>query len=66
LFNLYFLLDVLMLSTEDILSGQFDGSSVRPKALQVIRCGTSNALQDLNRITRDAASTTVVEWTSKT
>ena len=55
-----------MLATENELFGQFNGTAIRSKTLQVIRGGAGYALKDLDGVARDAAAATVVQRASET
>jgi len=53
--------DLCMLAAQDELLCKLDSLPVRPEALQVVACGACYALEDLNRVARNAAPNTVMK-----
>ena len=54
-----------MLTAENELLCQLYSPSISSEALQVVGSRACHALQDLNRVTRDAAPAAVVKWTAE-
>ena len=50
-----------MLSAQNELLSELDGATIRSEALQVVGGWAGDALQDLNRVARDAAPAAVME-----
>ena len=58
---LHFLEHVDVLAAQNVLFREFHRASVRSEALQVVRSRAGDALQDLDRVARNAATAAVVQ-----